>query len=136
MYEIFEHTADFGLRVRAADRNELFAEAGRALSAAMCDNLDAVEPREEMQFELPGEQIDDLLHDWLNELLYTFHAKKMLFVAFDVGVDEHGLKATARGEPVDPARHELSGEIKAITYHALKVERLDDGWLAEVIVDI
>jgi SHS2 domain-containing protein len=46
------------------------------------------------------------------------------------------LRAAAWGEPVDPARHELDHEVKAITYHGLKLERDGDGWLAEVIVDI
>ena len=54
----------------------------------------------------------------------------------DVEVDGDGLKATARGEEVDHDRHELDMEVKAITYHGLKVEREGDGWLAEVIVDL
>ncbi len=47
-----------------------------------------------------------------------------------------GLEAAAWGEPMDPSRHELNHEVKAITYHGLKVEQTADGWLAEVIVDI
>ena len=55
---------------------------------------------------------------------------------FGVEVGADGLRATAWGEPVDRARHELSHEVKAITYHGLRVEKTPDGWLAEVIVDI
>jgi len=57
-------------------------------------------------------------------------------VKFEVLIDESGLKAVAWGEPLEPERHGRSHEVKAITYHELKVERTADGWLAEVIVDI
>ena len=57
-------------------------------------------------------------------------------VKVDIEVSEAGLKAIAYGEPMDPARHEPAHEVKAITYHDLKVEQTADGWLAEVIVDI
>jgi SHS2 domain-containing protein len=59
-----------------------------------------------------------------------------VFGKFEVRIGENGLDGTAWGEPLDPARHDLSHEVKAITYHGLKVEQTPDGWLAEVIVDI
>ena len=62
--------------------------------------------------------------------------KRVLFAEFAVTVGDQGLTGVARGEPIDPDRHELDMEVKAITYHGLKVERDGDGWLAEVIVDI
>jgi SHS2 domain-containing protein len=136
MYEIFEHTADLGLRIRSGDLDALFAEAGEALLAAICDDPASVETAEEVEFSLEADRADDLLHDWLSELLYTFHTRRMVFARFDVKVELPRLKAVARGEPIDPARHRLDLEIKAITYHGLKVEREAGGWLAEVIVDI
>ena len=90
----------------------------------------------EFGFEIEGERRDDLLFDWLAELLFAFDTRRVLLSAFDVEVDGEGLKATARGEEVDHDRHELDMEVKAITYHGLKVERDGDGWLAEVIVDL
>ena len=136
MHEIFEHTADFGLRVRAATLPELFAEAGRGLMSAICENAAQIRAVEEVTFSISGDRLDELFHDWLDELLYAFHAKKMLFGRFDVHIDDTGLTATAMGEPIDRARHQLAVEIKAITYHGLRVEQEGDQWLAEVIVDI
>jgi SHS2 domain-containing protein len=136
MYELFEHTADLGLRIRAGSLDELFAEAGRALFSVIVVNLDSVRPVQEVAFEIKGSRHDDLLADWLGELLYTFETRRVLLSDFHVGIDENGLAATARGEPFDPKRHELDMEVKAITYHGLKVERDGDGWLAEVIVDL
>jgi SHS2 domain-containing protein len=136
MYEFFEHTADVGLRVRAADLDTLFADAAVALFAVMVTNLDAVQPVQELSFALEEDGLDNLLHDWLAELLYTFHTRRVLLKQFDVRLGDTRLTAVARGEPIDRARHELDVEVKAITYHGLKVEREPPGWLAEVIVDI
>jgi len=136
MYETFDHTADLGLRVRADDLDTLFADAARALFSVLVANPESVRPVEEISFELQGERRDDLLFDWLAELLYTFESRRVLLATFAVTVRDDGLTATARGEPIDPQRHRLDMEVKAITYHGLKVEPEGAGWLAEVIVDL
>jgi SHS2 domain-containing protein len=136
MHETFEHTADLGLRVRAPDLDTLFAEAGEALFAAVVEDLATVRPLQSLLVELTADDREYLLFDWLKELLYRFDAEHLLFSRFDVRVEENQLKATAWGEPLDRDRHVLSHEVKAITYHGLKVEPADGGWLAEVIVDI
>jgi SHS2 domain-containing protein len=136
MYETFDHTADLGLRVRAPNLNTLFAEAAQALFAVIVDDLDTVNPAQEVRVELTGTDREYLLFDWLKELLYRFDVDHLLFSRFTVNVTKDGLTGSAWGEPLDRARHALAHEVKAITYHALKVEQHADGWLAEVIVDI
>jgi len=141
MYETFEHTADLGLRVRAPDLNTLFAEAARALFSAIVEDLGTVAPRQKVEVNLTGEDRDYLLFDWLNELLFRFDTEHLLFGRFEVetrflGETEFLAKGTAWGEPLDRSRHALSHEVKAITYHGLRVEKTEDGWLAEMIVDI
>ena len=135
-YKTFDHTADIGIRVRAAELNELFADAARGLFAAIVANLDDVLPVQQISFRVSGDRLDDLLFDWLAELLYTFDTRRLVFSDFHAEVVNNGLTATARGEPMDRSRHEMDMEVKAITYHGLKVERQGDGWLAEFIVDI
>ena len=136
MYETFDHTADLGLRIRADTLDGLFADAARGLFSVLVANLDDVQPVEEVTFALDPDEFDLLLFDWLAELLYTFETRRLLLAQFDVHVGDDGLRATARGEPLDPSRHVMAHEIKAITYHELKVQRSNGGWLAEVIVDI
>ncbi len=136
MYELFEHTADVGLRARAASLENLFAEAAGALFSVIVANLEAVQPRETIHLAIPAAPPDEMLRDWLAELLYTFEVRRLVLAQFDVTIGTDGLKATARGEPIDPERHQLDMEVKAITWHGLKVVRDGDGWLAEVIVDI
>ena len=136
MYETFDHTADLGLRIRAPDLDALFAEAGQALFSVIVEDLTSVEPKQRLEFRLEGDERDFLLFDWLKELLYRFDSEHWLGSRFEVHVSQNGLEASAWGEPLDPARHRLLHEVKAITYHGLKVEQTRDGWLAEVIVDI
>jgi SHS2 domain-containing protein len=136
MFETFDHTADLGLRVRAADLNTLFAEAGRALFAAIVEDLDSIRPERELKVELAEDDREYLLYDWLRTLLYHFDAEHLLLSRFEVQVRPDGLTGRAWGEPLDRARHELGHEVKAITYHGLHVAQTADGWEAEVIVDI
>lgn len=136
MYETFDHTADLGLRIRAPDLDTLFAEAGRALFAAIVEDLDTVEPRQEVGIQIVGDDQEFLLFDWLKELLYHFDSEHILLSRFQVHVGGAGLSATAQGELLDPSRHQLLHEVKAITYHGLTLQQSDQGWLAEVIVDI
>jgi len=136
MYEVFDHTADLGLRIRAEDLNTLFAEAGRGFSSLIVDDPDSIQPADEAEFAVEGTELEYLLFDWLNELLYRFEMEERLFTRFGLQVTDTGLTGKGWGETVDPQRHQLSHEVKAITYHGLKVEQTDAGWLAEVIVDI
>ena len=136
MYEVFDHTADIGLRIRAPDRASLFAEAAQALFSLVVVNLGTVHAIEKRDYELAGEQDEYLLFDWLSELLYTFETEHLLLSEFQVELGPEGLRAACRGERVDRSRHELDHEVKAITYHGLRVEPSGEGWLAEVIVDI
>jgi SHS2 domain-containing protein len=136
MHEFFEHTADLGLRVGAADLETLFADAATALFEAIVDNLDAVRPERAVAVRVDGTELEYLLFDWLKELLRRFDTDHLLFSRFEVKVTPSGLEGTAWGEELDRDRHELGHEVKAITYHSLCVEQTGDAWLAEVIVDI
>jgi SHS2 domain-containing protein len=136
MHENFAHTADLGLRVRAADLDTLFVEAAQCLFGAVVEDLATVRPLKRVDVNLQGAEIDYLFFDWLRELLFHFDAEHILFSKFEVRVTESGLTASAWGEPLDRSRHNLEHEVKAITYHGLRVEKVDDGWEAEVIVDI
>src|SRR5262245_41540312 len=136
MHETFEHPADLGLRMRAPDLVTLFVEAARALFSAIVEDLSTVEPTQQTEIKLTADDREYLLFDWLNELLYHFDTEHMLFSRFEVRLDGLSLKGSAWGEQLDRSRHALSHEVKALTYHGLRVEQTADGWLAEVIVDI
>jgi SHS2 domain-containing protein len=136
VYELFEHTADLGLRVQAPELDELFAEAGLGFFSVIVDNLDDVRAARSIDIRIDGRDPVYLLFDWLHELLVTFDTRRLVLREFRVRVHGDGLDAKALGEELDPDRHQLLHEVKAITYHGLKLERTASGWQAEVIVDI
>ena len=136
MRELFEHTADLGLRARADDLNTLFAEMAACLFDTIVEAGTTIDAVETASIDIVGDDLSYLLFDWLRELLYRFDAEGMIYCQFDVAVSDNGLSATIHGEAFDFEKHKLNHEVKAITYHELKVEQQDSGWLAEVIVDI
>ncbi|REJ73332.1 MAG: archease [Planctomycetota bacterium] len=136
MFEYFDHTADVGIRVRAADLAELLADAGRALFGLIVENLDDVRDAEVIDVRVAGAVGDDLLFDWLSELLHTFETTGLVLCRFDVDLSNDGIRARAWGEPIDPDRHRLGHEVKAVTYHMLKLEQTGDEWLGEAVVDL
>lgn len=136
MYELFEHTADLGLRVRAADLDGLFVDAARGLFATIVTPPPQGSPHERLEFQIDGESLQYLLFDWLNELLFTFDTRRLLLGGFEAHVDGVNLRGAAGGWSFDQERYRLLHEVKAITYHRLLVERREGEWLAELVLDI
>jgi SHS2 domain-containing protein len=136
--EVFEHTADVGVHLTAPTLDELFAEGGRAMAALVVENPELIEPRQAVTIELETEALEGLFVDWLSELIYRFEAEHLLFRECSISVsdDHRRLRATCQGEPVDWSRHEPRYELKAVTYHQLRVARTATGWEARVIFDI
>jgi SHS2 domain-containing protein len=137
MHEVFEHTADLGLRIRSETLAALFEEAGTALFELMVDNMEVVQPLTQRQIHIEQQETELLFFDWLNELLYLSDAEQLVLCQFEVRINNNVVDANVWGEPRDAARHLLDHEVKAITYHQLKLVQESDGqWLAEVILDI
>ncbi|HMO36808.1 MAG TPA: archease [Gemmatales bacterium] len=137
MHEVFEHTADLGLRIQNTSLEKLLEEAGIALFELLVVNLHKVQPRVTKHLTLEQKENDLLLFDWLNELLFQFEVEKLVFSKFHIERQDTVFSAVLSGEPLDASRHQLDHEVKAITYHGLKVEQLScSEWLAEVILDI
>ncbi len=135
-YRILDHTADVGLEARGADLAELFSNAARGMFAVIAAP-DTVRPSKELLVKAEAEDLENLLVNWLSELLYLSATQGILFCRFDIAqIDPQHIVAKALGEPIDPSRHELYTEIKAVTYHELKVQKQDQRWIARVLFDV
>lgn len=138
--ETFEHTADLGLRVFGTDLSDLFEAAGVGLFEIIVANLDQVRPAVAQEVVLQAETLPDLFLDWLNELIFRSETGHCLYGRFRVQVEHEAdsirLRATVEGEPIDRDRHILDHEVKAATHHGVSIESVDEGWRAEVILDI
>ncbi|PYK56676.1 MAG: archease [Verrucomicrobia bacterium] len=133
-------TADIAFEATGRDLPELFVAAADATMNVMIDNLDAIEPRETRQIELSNDQIDMLLFDFLQELIYFKDAKRLLLRACETQIDRkdevYFLKSKVAGEQLDDTRHQQRADVKAVTLHGFSVEKHDGGWKAKVLLDI
>lgn len=136
MYEIFDHTADLGVRVRAATLPDLYADAARGVLAVMAGDLGRIRPDREARIRVEGVDPTWLLFDLASEVVSLFTVGRLVGCECSVAVDARGLDAVVVGEAFDPTRHVLAHEIKAVTQHGLDVHRTPGGWEAEFIVDI
>jgi SHS2 domain-containing protein len=132
----FEHQADLGLAVHAPDGAGLFTEAGIAYFSHVYD-LERVVERERYELEGEAPDVEELLVDWLNELVFLVEGRQV--VCRRIGLlewSETAYRAELHGEPADPVRHAIRGLVKGATYHGLSVTRDQDGWHARVILDV
>ena len=133
-------TADIAFEATGRDLPELFSAAADATTNVMIDNIEAIEPRKARRIELSSDQLDMLLFDFLQELIFLKDAERLLLRMQDVRIDERDenyfLKATAEGEPLDAERHHQRADVKAVTLHDFSVEKKDGGWRAQVLLDI
>jgi SHS2 domain-containing protein len=137
--EFFDHTGDIGVRLSAETLPSLFREAARAFTDTLTD-LSTVRATTPHPVKLASPTLDDLMVDWLSELLYRFEVQNLLPADGEVAIrevpDGWALDGIVRGEPFDPERHEIKVLIKGVTYHQLAVRNRDEGWDTVVVFDI
>jgi SHS2 domain-containing protein len=136
VFEILEHTADIGLRVRGATLADLFVNAALGLQSLALD-MDQVEPSIPYPIDVTAEDLEALLVNWLNEIIYVLdgmHVALSRLYIFEIS--ETHVKGGGWGEPRYPQRHPPRLVVKAATYHQLKIDREPEGWTAEVFFDI
>ena len=136
-------TADIAFEATGRGLPELFTAAADATMNVMIDNLDSIESRETQQINLSNDNIEMLLFDFLQELIYFKDAKRLLLRAPEVRIDHkdeaYVLKATLAGERLDDTRHQQRADVKAVTLHGFSVKQDDPpeaGWKAKVLLDI
>jgi SHS2 domain-containing protein len=135
-FQILEHPADVGFRAWGRTREELFENAALALFSLGCE-IAAVAEKETRTIQVTGADLEMMLYAWLAELLAVSEGERIVFrravVAFD---GARGLRGTAYGEALDHGRHHSGTHIKAVTFHQLYVKESDDGWYAQVFLDL
>jgi len=131
----FHHQADVGVRGVGPTVEEAFAQAALAMTAVISDPQHVAADRM-VAIRCAAPDLELLLADWLNALIYEMAVQRMLFSRFDVSIEGHRLRASAWGEPIDRRRHRPAVEVKGATYTALRVAQEDGRWLAQCVVDV
>jgi SHS2 domain-containing protein len=122
-FELIEHTADIGLRACGETLPGAFANAALGMFSVMAE-LNGVREAGSRRVAVRADDVEGLLFEWLNGLLYYFDVEMLLFKRFDIIEfgDTH-LTARCYGEKYDSSRHSLKTGVKAATYHQLEVDR-------------
>ena len=124
-YEYLEHTADVYIKAVGKSLKEAFENAGKATTAVMTD-IEKVEPIKSITVEIEAENLEELLYQWLEEIIFRFDAEGLLISKFEVReIAEDGsiLKGIIKGEEFDPEKHTQQLGVKAVTYHMMEINR-------------
>jgi SHS2 domain-containing protein len=137
-FEVFEHTADVGIRAKGKDVNEAFESAAEGMFSIITD-LEKIQPVGEFKIQLKAQDLEQLLVDWLTELLYLHSISQVMFSQFALNIRKEGdlwlLGGYAKGESFDSQKHPYHTEIKAVTHHILQVN-LNEICNVQVLFDI
>lgn len=131
-YTVLEHPSDIGIIAWGQSNQEIFANAAWGMFSLMAD-LESVETKESFNLNVSGDDLDSLLVNWLNELIFYQDSKKVLLKDFRITkMSETVLEAEVSGEPIDPEKHFLYRSIKAATYNQLQITKNQ----ARIIFDV
>jgi protein archease len=130
------HTGDAGILVRASDLEELFARAAWGMFSLITD-MDAIRHVDTVGIAVEASDLSALMVKWLSDLNYQHVTEHRLFGKFEtIEINEGSLVAVVRGEQLDPGRHHVYTEIKAVTFHGMRLHRDDEGWEAQIVFDL
>ncbi len=137
MYELFEHTADIGVRGYGKTIEEAFEETAKAMTSILVD-LDTIEEKKTIKIEAEADTPEELLFEWLNEILAQIDIEGMIFKKFKITkLKNNKLEAELTGEQLSPEKHHTKTQVKAATYSQLKVYKDENGrWISQCIVDV
>ena len=135
-FEILEHTADVGIRAYGATLPELFINAGHGLVALALGSPEA-SPAKHLLLSVRGEDREDLLVQWLSEILYFMDAEGWAFCDFQIQrLEANELEGEGLGECRTDVGQRPRSVVKAVTYHQVSVRETPEGWEAVVYFDI
>ncbi len=135
-YEYFEHQADIGIRGKGTTLAEAFEQAALAMFEIMVETRE-LQVNKPQSVEVEGNDLNELLIAWLSELLFLKDVEGKMFSRFEIeSINKNKLVANVYGEPIDPSRHKLKLEVKAATYTQLIIEKKDNNWIAQCLVDV
>ena len=135
-YKLIDHTADFGIEVKGTDQNNLYVNAALAMFD-LITNTSTLVGKSDSSLNVQGSDMCDLMINWLRELLYLWNGEKMLLKVADIhSISEKKLSATITYDLFEPDIHEIKNEIKAVTYHKIKVEQKSEYWISNIIFDV
>ncbi len=135
-YELIDHTADIGIAVTADSMEALFETAAHAMFEQITD-IRTLSGSMKTRLTITGIDREDLMINWLRELLFLWNGREYLLKQARMEkITDTGLTARVWYDSFDRQTHEILTDIKAVTYHGIRVEKTDAGWKATIIFDV
>lgn|SRR5512135_2800581 len=136
-YRLTRHQSELAVRVTGDSQADLFANSAWALFDVMMADVDKVQTLERLPLEVEGADRDDLMVNWMRELLYLYQGGGYLLREFRISeVKDTIVKAEVAGEKLDPDRHEIKQEIAAVAFHKSRMEKTGNQWTAHLIFEV
>lgn len=133
--------ADIAYEAYGKDMNELFENSALAIFELSAE-IKTVEPKKRLAIKLENKKLDNLLYDFLSEILFLKDSKYMVFRNVKVGINKNRkigtfkLNAWLEGDTINSQKQHLENDIKAITMHMFELKRKKNKWKARIVVDI
>jgi len=134
-FELLDHTADVAMKAFGSTLEELFENAAAGMISVLYDP-DTISADKEISIEVSADEPEDLLVIFLNEILYTLEVEHFVPRRVVVSSVAGGCAKGVLSGCAIPPGFEFSGEIKAVTYHELTLERVGEGFEATVLFDV
>ena len=136
-YRITKHQSELAVRVVGNSQADLFANSALTLFDVMVTDVQKIDCKESIPLEVEGTDRDDLMVNWVRELLYLYKGSGYLLKEFLIReVKDTLVKADVRGEKIDPDRHEIQQEIAAVASHKSRMQKTGNQWTAHLIFEI
>jgi SHS2 domain-containing protein len=135
-YRLNKRQSEIAVRVVGNSQADLFANSAFALFDVMVE-MESVESKERLPLEVEGTDRDDLMVNWVRELLYLYQSGGYLLKEFHIReVKGTVVRAEVAGEKIDPDRHEIKQEIASVAFHKSRMEKTGSQWTAHLIFEL
>src|SRR3989338_1111310 len=130
--------ADEAFEADGTTLEKLFESCAQAVTKTMVNNPEAIKEKEERHIELEADELENLLYKFLDEVIFYKDADMLIFHSFDIKIDETKSRLTAvfKGEEIDTNKHNMVVDVKAVSYHKFKLEKVKNMWKAFVVLDV
>jgi SHS2 domain-containing protein len=131
-----DHTGDIGIQLEAGSPEEIFQLSAQTMFEIICPSAKA-QPLRQHRIDMKEDDLEQLWVSWLSHLNVLFQTEQFLLAAIDsIKIENNSLQAVVKGDSVDPAKHRVELEIKAVTFHKMYIRNEKGRWRAQVIFDV
>lgn len=132
-FRFLPHTSEVKFKAYGKTLDNAFENAALALSQVIAKE-NKIRNTAKKEIKVRGENKENLLYSFLEEILYLFDAEHFIVAKAEVKINENNLKATLYGD--DSSNYKSLGEVKAITYSEMQIKKVSSGWEVQVVVDV